>query len=194
MAGIDADLMRAARDLFARFQNADPTNAGRFWKQLAADAPKLEKGRPLGSADPDGDRRLLRFYDLVADFMPEFERGRLSAVARIWFDKYGSTMNGPNAGLTKLRRLLEDHGEKRFTQEERDDIIMASAYARAELAKASGEPLKPLSESEIAAFNRFVARVTEAELAKEAAAEEKRRQEMAEILRNPDRYPITKPD
>ena len=193
MAEIDADLMREARELFAKFQAADATNAGRFWKQVAADAPKLKKGRPPGPARPQADRQLLFYHDLVARGMPELKRGRVSAVARFWADSQYLIIQD-TAAAKKLQRLLDGRGEERFTQEEQDHITLVALYFQGERAKARGEPLRPLDAREIEAFTRFVARTIKAESANVAAVEGKRREEMAEILKNPDRYPFTKPD
>ncbi len=139
MAGIDADLMREARALFARFQEADLTNAARLWRRIAADAPKLKKGRPKGSADPDGDHLLLRAYDLVVSEDPLLQPEAVNLVS-VAFAARAPKIFGRHCEASaiekRLRRLLNTRGDvKRFPQREKH-VMKARWY----LAKALKNP------------------------------------------------------
>jgi hypothetical protein len=141
MARIDADLMREARALFARFHGADPTNAARQWRRIAADAPKLKKGRPKGSADPTTDEILLDVYDWAKQGPPKLLPKNVSLIAQA-IVKQSVESSGRHIQVSaverRLRRLLIARGEKRPTQKEIEG--MDQAYKMKLLAEALKNP------------------------------------------------------
>lgn len=142
MAEIDADLMREARELFARFQKADPINARRKWQSLSADALKANPWKPKGSTNSGLDQVLLQLYDvLIADdplIQPEAISRVAEAVAAMGPKIYRRHYT-VDAIKVRLRRLLGARGGvKRFTTKERN--AMKTLRYRAQLAEALMNP------------------------------------------------------
>ncbi len=126
MAGIDGDLMREARALFARFHEADPKNARRKWQSIAADAPKANPWRPNGSANAHLDQVLLQVYDGVIAEDPLLQPeavGRVADAVAATSPKIFRRHYTRAAIEMRLRRLLGKRGGvKPFTAKERIEM------------------------------------------------------------------------
>jgi hypothetical protein len=142
MAGIDADLMREARELFARFQKADPANARRKWQSISVHAPKASPWKPKGSTNSDLDQVLLQLYDdWIADdplIQPEAVSRIADAVAAAGPKIFGRHYTFAAIEMRLRRLLVKRGGVKRFTVKER--IKMKQDRDRVQLAKALMNP------------------------------------------------------
>jgi hypothetical protein len=146
MAGIDADLMREARALFAKFHEADPKNARRKWQSIAADAPKANPWRPNGSANPHLDQVLLQVYDGVIAEDPLLQPEAVGRVADAVV-KHGLKLFGRHytydAIKMRLTRLLNERGGvKRITPKQSRELRKKRAIVEI-LMNPTRYPIRP---------------------------------------------------